>query len=163
VSTFLFVLLFIVLGVGVVLVAMRSGSRGPVLDPNRKGARRLVMVGTALTVVIFLLAIPIAVAIDNSDIDEKAGPVKLTAQEREGRQIFNRSCVQCHALGASGAVQLVGPDLDELRPPKELVLDAIEKGRAGGQGQMPAQLVTGPDAEAVAAYVAKVAGRDEQP
>ena len=90
---------------------------------------------------------------------EKAGPVRLNEEEQEGREVFNQRCVQCHTLGASNAVQQVGPNLDELRPPKELVLDAIEKGRAGGQGQMPSLLVTGPDAEHVAEYVAKVAGR----
>ena len=53
----------------------------------------------------------------------------------------------------------VGPNLDVLRPPKELVLDAIDKGRALGMGQMPAQVVEGKEAEDVAAFVAKTAGR----
>jgi mono/diheme cytochrome c family protein len=46
-----------------------------------------------------------------------------------------------------------------LHPPKGLILDAIAKGRARGQGQMPAGLVDGQDAQAVAAYVAAAAGR----
>ena len=45
-----------------------------------------------------------------------------------------------------------------LHPPKGLILDAIAKGRARGQGQMPAGLVDGQDAQDVAAYVAAVAG-----
>ena len=53
----------------------------------------------------------------------------------------------------------MGPNLDQLRPPKALILDAIQKGRARGQGQMPAGLVDGQDAQDVAAFVAAVAGR----
>jgi mono/diheme cytochrome c family protein len=54
---------------------------------------------------------------------------------------------------------MVGPDLDTLRPPSALILDAIANGRARGMGQMPEQLVTGPDARDVANYIATVAGR----
>jgi mono/diheme cytochrome c family protein len=53
----------------------------------------------------------------------------------------------------------VGPNLDQLHPPQALVIDAIRKGRARGQGQMPANLVDGQDAQEVAAFVAKVGGR----
>ena len=62
-------------------------------------------------------------------------------------------------LAATSAVAQVGPNLDGLRPPKGLVLDAIEKGRARGQGQMPAKLLTGEDAEHVADFIERVAGR----
>ncbi len=48
------------------------------------------------------------------------------------------------------------------RRPKELVLDAIEKGRARGSGQMAAGLYSGEDAEDVAAYVAKAVGQTGQ-
>ena len=54
---------------------------------------------------------------------------------------------------------MVGPNLDDLRPATALTLDAINKGRARGQGQMPAQLISGPDAQDVAKYVATVSGR----
>ena len=53
----------------------------------------------------------------------------------------------------------MGPNLDVLTPPKVLILDAIAKGRARGNGQMPAQLLTGRDAVEVATFVAQVAGR----
>jgi mono/diheme cytochrome c family protein len=160
VSTLLFVLFFLLAGLITVLVAMRSGSKGPVLDPSKRGSRRALAWMLGLSVAVFVVAVPLAVAIDSSDEEERAGALVLTAEETEGRQIFNRNCAQCHALAASNAVQRVGPDLDQLRPPAELVVDAIEKGRARGQGQMPAGLVSGPEAEAVAAYVARVAGRE---
>lgn len=160
-QTALFVLFFLVLGLSVVLVAMRSGSKGPVLDSSRKGSRRALAWLLGLAILAFVVAIPLAVAIDNNqNAEATAGALRLTKKEQEGRQLFNHNCTQCHTLAASSGVQQVGPNLDELRPPKELVLDAIAKGRAGGQGQMPSQVVTGPDAEAVAAYVARVAGRE---
>ena len=159
-QTVLVVLFFVALGLAVVFVAMRSGAKGPVLDPNRRGSRRVLAWLLGLAVLAFVVAIPLAVIADSSDAEHQAGPLRLTEQEQRGREVFNDNCVQCHTLAASNSVQRVGPDLDELRPPKNLVLDAIAKGRAGGQGQMPAQVVTGPDAQAVAAYVAKVAGRE---
>jgi mono/diheme cytochrome c family protein len=160
VSTAILVLFFVVVGVSVVLLGMRAGRRGPFLSSEGKGGRRAVGWLTALAVLVFAVAIPVAVAIDGADQSAQAGSVDLTKKEEEGRKLFTQHCSQCHTLGASEAVQTVGPDLDVLRPPKELVLDAIEKGRARGQGQMPALLVTGEDADAVATYVAKVAGRD---
>jgi mono/diheme cytochrome c family protein len=160
VSTLVLVLFFVVVGLAVVLVAMRSGSSGPLLDPQKRSGRRAVAWLAALAVAVFGIGVPVAVGITTADQSKEAGPIELTAHEERGRQVFNRYCVQCHTLGASNAVQEVGPNLDRLRPPRELILDAIENGRARGQGQMPAQLVTGPDAEAVAAYVVRVAGRD---
>jgi mono/diheme cytochrome c family protein len=53
----------------------------------------------------------------------------------------------------------VGPNLDVLRPPPALTVNAIQQGRARGQGQMPAGLLAGEDAENVANYIAAVAGR----
>ena len=52
----------------------------------------------------------------------------------------------------------VGPNLDNLRPPKELVLDAIKNGRSKGNGQMAADLYEGQDAIDVANFVAKAVG-----
>lgn len=161
VSALLLVLFFVVLGLSVVFVAMRSGSRGPVLDPSKRGSRRTLGILVALAVAVFVFAVPALVAINNGDkADAKAGSVKLTSAQRHGRQVFNRNCVQCHTLAASNSVQQIGPNLDVLRPPKGLVLDAVAKGRARGNGQMPAGLISRPDAEDVASYVARVAGRN---
>ena len=158
-STLLFVLLFLALGLGTVFVAMRSGRSGPVLDPNKRSGRRAVAWLTALAVLIFGVAVPIAAGVDNGKNSKEAVSVELTAQEERGRKLFSPTCSQCHALNASQAVGRVGPDLDEIRPPKALVLDAILKGRYRGRGQMPDRLYEGDDAEAVAAYVGRVAGR----
>lgn len=90
-----------------------------------------------------------------------------------GEQLFTEKCGSCHTLTGAGTNGDVGPNLDL----------AFEDARASGMDQdtiegvvqrqithprpadpadtavyMPADLVTGEDAEAVAAYVASVAG-----
>ena len=75
----------------------------------------------------------------------------------EGKQIFTQSCGTCHTLSDAGTNGTVGPNLDELKPDRARVLSAIENGGAG-TGAMPANIVTGAEAEAVAEYVSSVAG-----
>jgi mono/diheme cytochrome c family protein len=86
----------------------------------------------------------------------------LTASEQHGRELFGLRCANCHTLKAANAAGAIGPDLDVLRPQKALVLDAIAKGRARGNGQMAAELYTGQDAEDVANFVAKAVGQADQ-
>ena len=76
----------------------------------------------------------------------------------EGKQIFTQSCGTCHTLSDAGTNGTVGPNLDQLKPAKARVESAIENGGAG-TGAMPANIVTGPEAEAVATYVSSVAGK----
>ncbi|HEX8121497.1 MAG TPA: cytochrome c [Solirubrobacteraceae bacterium] len=156
-----FVLLFVVLGLGVVLAAMRSGRRGPLLSSDSRAGRRLVVLFTIATAALFGVGIPVAVGFLNGDEQSKEAQsgVELTNDQKKGREMFGHSCGQCHTLRAANAVGTVGPSLDALRPPKNLVLDAIAKGRARGQGQMPALLYEGQEARQVADFVAAVAGR----
>jgi mono/diheme cytochrome c family protein len=78
--------------------------------------------------------------------------------------VFADRCATCHTLRAANAVGKVGPNLDTLisgvaeNGRKPFILDAVEKGRARGQGQMPAGLVDGQDAQDVAGFVANTAG-----
>ena len=76
----------------------------------------------------------------------------------EGQQIFSQSCGTCHTLADAGTSGAVGPNLDDLAPDQARVQSAIENGGAG-TGAMPANIVTGQEAEAVAEYVASVAGK----
>jgi cytochrome c553 len=157
----LFLSFFVALGLGVVLVAMRGGPRG-VRDTLEAGRRKPLHVAEFVVVgaiVVFGLVVPVIVL---SSDQASAGPSgsKLTATEKKGRDLFtSQRCAQCHTLMDAGAVGRVGPDLDQLRPKAALTLDAIKNGRARGQGQMPAQLLEGEDAKAVAQYIEKVAGR----
>ena len=68
---------------------------------------------------------------------------------------FAESCGNCHTLGAAGTEGQVGPNLDELKPDQARVLAAI----ASGPGGMPAGILEGDEADAVAGYVASASGR----
>jgi mono/diheme cytochrome c family protein len=76
----------------------------------------------------------------------------------QGKLIFTQSCGTCHTLKDAGTSGQVGPVLDQVKPDKKRVLAALKNGGLGS-GTMPANLVTGKDAEAVAEYVSSVAGK----
>lgn len=156
-----FVLGFLVLGLVVVAAAFSGGRRrgaDRAKGPSR-ASRRAVGLLVAVIVVAIGIVVPALVLAAGRNADKAPGGVRLTAAEEHGRQLFHERCATCHTLNAANAVGKVGPSLDQLRPPKELTLDAIRRGRAQGRGQMPANLVDGKDAEDVAAFIAKVAGR----
>jgi mono/diheme cytochrome c family protein len=83
------------------------------------------------------------------------GNAALLAQ---GKQIFQQNCGTCHTLADAGTNGKVGPVLDQVKPNKDLVLSAVKNGGLGS-GTMPANIVTGKDAQAVATYVSTVAGK----
>jgi cytochrome c553 len=83
------------------------------------------------------------------------GNAALVAQ---GKQLFQQNCGTCHTLADAGTAGKVGPNLDQVKPDKARVLSAIQKGGLGS-GTMPANIVTGKDAQAVATYVSTVAGK----
>jgi hypothetical protein len=155
--------LWILLGVGVLLIALYGGPAGArerVLHSQSRRGRRLTGMVIAIVFVGMGVAVPAIVIASNED-DTEAGTarVRLTADQEHGRELFGQRCQLCHTLAAANAVGKVGPNLDKLKPNKALVLDAIDHGRARGAGRMPADLVQGEDAEDVASFVAAVAGR----
>jgi len=162
IGTAAFVLAFILLGLSVVGLAMRSGRRGRRRETPAQ--RNAWTTGLIIASIIIGIGIPLWVVVANNDSKAKKVPggLELNQAQVEGRQIFAERCANCHSLEASNAVGKVGPNLDNMRPPKALILDAIKNGRARGQGQMPAGVVDGKDAENVASYVAAVAGRGQQ-
>lgn len=164
-----FIVFWVVLGLAVFFIAMRGGPRGAresLHTESRAGQRGL----TALVVVVFAfgLVVPALVLAHNGAdrASSAVGGVHLTAEEQHGRVLFADSCAVCHTLRAANAVGRVGPNLDirlGTQIPTEagrkaLVLNAIAEGRARGLGQMPAGLYQGKDAEAIAEFVAAVAG-----
>ncbi len=86
--------------------------------------------------------------------DEEPAAQAAQQQGGEGQERFASTCGGCHTLGAAGTRGTVGPNLDELEPDRARVLDAIRT----GPGQMPANLISGAEAEAVADFVAMSAG-----
>jgi mono/diheme cytochrome c family protein len=162
-TTLIFVLVWVVLGLGLLLVAMSGGPSGALqqLMSQSRGARRAAVVLFALSVLALGVAVPAAViaAVSGRDDIPEANVSGLTESEKNGRELFGQRCANCHTLKAANAIASVGPNLDELRPNRELVLDAIENGRARGNGQMAGGLYTGADAEDVANFVAKAVGQ----
>jgi cbb3-type cytochrome c oxidase subunit III len=76
----------------------------------------------------------------------------------DGKAIFAEAgCASCHTLAAAGASGTVGPNLDEAKPPKELVIDRV----TNGKGVMPSfkDSYSAEQIAAVADYVSKNAGQ----
>jgi len=91
-----------------------------------------------------------------------SGPSDVTA----GKKLFIQNCGSCHTLKDAGTQGKVGPNLDDSFSAdhqqgfadstiENVVLDQIRI----AEPPMPANLVTGQDAQNVAAYVASVAGK----
>jgi mono/diheme cytochrome c family protein len=165
-TTLIFVLVWVVLGLGLLLVAFSGGPSGALQQvmSQSRGARKAAVVLFALLALALGVLIPAAViaAVSNRDDIPEANVTGLTESEKHGRELFGRRCANCHTLKAANAIASIGPNLDQLRPTKELVLNAIENGRANGNGQMAAGLYSGQDAQDVASFVAKAVGQTGQ-
>ena len=86
-----------------------------------------------------------------------------------GKALFQQKCAGCHTLADANAKGAVGPNLDDaLGDPQQqgfkesTVRDVVRGQIAYASPPMPQNLVTGAQAEAVAAYVAQVAGKPVQ-
>src|SRR5918997_2990864 len=100
-----FVSFFVALGLGVVLVAMRGGPRG-VRDTLERGRRRplhAVEFALAGAIALFGLVVP-AIVLGGDQASAGPGGSKLTAEEKNGRELFNLRCATCHTLEDAGAV-----------------------------------------------------------
>jgi cytochrome c5 len=161
-AALLFIGFWVLLGLTALFIGLSGGPRGARarLYGEGKGARRTIAIVVTIVFVGMGIAIPAVVIAGNEDDNEAgAARVQLSESQERGRELFGQVCQQCHTLAASDAVGRVGPNLDTLKPPKSLVLDAVLNGRQRGAGTMPAGLYTGRDAEDVASYVAAVAGK----
>ena len=100
-----------------------------------------------------------ALALDHKNAGETpAQPALAGGGANPAQAQFASTCGSCHTLSAAGTSGTVGPDLDQVKPSKQQVLSAIQNGGLGS-GTMPPGLLTGADADAVAAYVSQNAGK----
>jgi cbb3-type cytochrome c oxidase subunit III len=94
------------------------------------------------------------------------GGIAKGGDATQGKQLFLDKCGGCHTLADAGTHGTQGPNLDDAFAPslhqgmervtvEQVVRDQIEL----AVPPMPKNLVTGSDADAVAAYVASVAGK----
>ncbi len=75
-------------------------------------------------------------------------------QAVNAQELFTNTCGGCHTLEAAGTDGQVGPNLDQLAPSRDQVLNALR----AGPGAMPENLLVGEEAQAVADYVSSNAG-----
>jgi mono/diheme cytochrome c family protein len=155
------ILPFLLIGIAVLFVAFSGG-------PSKAREAYLTRGGTA-----FRIAVPVIYVVGGllvpglvlANRGAAAGGTdvlaseSLTKNETEGKSLFAERCKSCHNLDAADARGVTGPDLDEVgkMSPKR-VLTAIKIGGTG-EKRMPSGIYTGQDAEDVALYVTKVAGK----
>ena len=96
-----------------------------------------------------------------------------TASDERGAQLFEERCSGCHTLEAasaqgskpegqvSGGERTNGPNFDTRKVQAEDVLFAIRNGGFSG-AIMPANIVVGEDAQAVAEFLEKYSGRKSE-
>jgi mono/diheme cytochrome c family protein len=90
-----------------------------------------------------------------------AGSSGASSRAPNGRKLFIANCGSCHTLHAAGSTGTDGPNLDRLyRHTKRRTIDRVVKRaiRNGADG-MPAGILADGNANAVAGYVASVAGK----
>jgi mono/diheme cytochrome c family protein len=95
----------------------------------------------------------------------------LSPAEAHGRDLFVQHCGACHTFDAAGTVGQIGPNLEDIAVDEGDVLHAIRTGggrhakgqETGPSGNMPRNLVTGKDAQDVAAFVAANASGSSTP
>jgi mono/diheme cytochrome c family protein len=170
----LFIALWVVLGLGVFFIAIRGGLGGAraTFQGQSFAARRASWITFTTIAIVFGIALPLVLLIGNrTRASGQVGGIKLTAAEKQGRQLFGQRCGVCHTLAAANAVGKVGPNLDTIQPTEQLVLHTITYGclqspppssqeNCLGEGTMPANIIQGQQALDVAKFVARVAGRE---
>jgi mono/diheme cytochrome c family protein len=170
----LFIAFWAILAIGLVFVAIRGGLGGAraTLQTQSRGGRKAAGLIFMVAFVGFGIALPVGLLIgNNSNASGQVGGLKLTVAEKRGRELFADHCAVCHTLAAANAIGKVGPNLDMLKPPQPLVLHTIQNGclpnapsssqaTCLGQGVMPADLVAGREAQDVAKFVDRVAGKE---
>jgi mono/diheme cytochrome c family protein len=79
------------------------------------------------------------------------------SSESGGQAVFSSTCAACHTLKAAGAEGTVGPNLDELKPPKPLVEHQVIN---GGGGMPPFRgVLSDEQVKEVAEFVSTEAGK----
>jgi mono/diheme cytochrome c family protein len=133
------------------------------------------------TFVIFgLLVVFLAVLIPwlafRADGDAETGGQEVPANLKTGQSLFQTNCGNCHTLYAAGSDGNFAPDLDLLLAPtgppsgdtaqqtimatQSRVRHAIDNGvDSTTPGRMPGGILSGEQADEVAAFVAQTAGR----
>jgi hypothetical protein len=173
-ATYIFVLAWVSLGIGVLLVALNR-NRQPATGPTTPLRSRSTFLVCVFLYAIVGLAVPLLVMVDSGKSDVVKGEgIVLTAQQKKGQALFGQLCGSCHRLSSANADGRVGPNLDVQLTPQpatnaaeaqknyqgryDYVHTTIINGIARGNGNMPALVAQGQQAEEIASFVAATAG-----
>jgi hypothetical protein len=155
---------WILIGIGVIFVSF-SGGPGAAREAYLTRGRRTFGVLIVLAYIGLGIAIPAVVIASRGAREGNSAQLSQDKVRDEpayvarGRDLFVENCAACHTLGAVNARGVTGPDLDKIgtvTPAR--VISAIKIGGTG-QGRMPAGLLQGDNATAVARYISQVAGK----
>jgi mono/diheme cytochrome c family protein len=159
-----FLALWILVGIGVIFVSF-SGGPGAAREAYLTRGRRVF----GLVIVLAYLGIGIAVpAVVIASRGQREGNDTALSQKTirdqpayvaRGRQLFIQNCAACHTLAAVNARGVTGPDLDKIGTVTPARVESAIKIGGTGQGRMPAGLLQGDNATAVARYLSRVAGQ----
>jgi mono/diheme cytochrome c family protein len=155
---------WILIGIGVIFVSF-SGGPGAAREAYLTRGRRTFGILIVLLYIGIGIAVPAVVIASRGTREGNSAQLsqdKLRDEKpaiQEGKQLFIESCAACHNLDAVNARGVTGPDLDKIGTvTRARVLSAIKIGGTG-QNRMPAGLLQGDNANAVAQYVSQVAGK----
>ncbi len=94
------------------------------------------------------------------------GGIASGGDQSTGKKLFVSKCAGCHTLADAASHGTVGPNLDDAfaysrrQGFKQVTIEQVVRDQIElASGKMPKNLVTGSDADSVAAYVAAVAGK----
>lgn len=156
-----FLIPFVLLGGVVTFIAFTGGPGAAREAYLTRGSRTFRLVIPVLYLALGV-GVPALILANRGEAAGGTGALRdqtLTADEEQGKGLFLQQCASCHNLDAVNARGVTGPDLDEIGEIKaDRIVNAIKNGGTG-QNRMPAGLLEGTEAEAVGAYVAKVAAR----
>ena len=164
------ILLFLLVGGAVFFIAF-SGGPGAAREAYLTRGNTFFKIAIPLLYVGLGVAVPAVVIANHEEKEGNTGALANTVPTgklEEGKELFHDTCATCHTLNAVNAQGVTGPDLDELgldsstpearKQSEARILNAIKNGGTG-ERRMPANLLQGENAAAVAAFVVDVSGR----
>ncbi len=155
----LFLAPWLAIGVAVLWVAFRGGPRRAARQSGG-GRGTGLRIAVPLVYIVLGLAIPgLIIASRDDDAEATRALVSTDPDQQRGKLLFRQNCASCHTLGAVGARGVTGPSLDGLGVVDERRVASAIKVGGSGENLMPAGLLEGAEARAVARFVAANAGR----
>jgi hypothetical protein len=155
---------WILIGIAVVFVSF-SGGPGAAREAYLTRGRRAFGALIVLTYIGIGVAIPAVVIAARGDREGTSNALSERVIRdqpdyiQRGKELFSANCAQCHNLDAVNARGVAGPDLDKIGTVTAGRVESAIKLGGTGQNRMPANLLEGENAKAVARYVAAVAAK----